>query len=70
MRKLILLMLALVLLVSFATMGVGCKGKEAEKPAVKEEPKPPEAPAPAAPAGTPAPAAPAGTSAPAEAPKK
>ncbi len=59
-------MLALVLLVSFATMGVGCKGKEAEKPAVKEEPKPPEAPAPAAPAATPAPA----PEKPAEAPKK
>lgn len=66
MRKLIFLMLALVLLVSFATMGVGCKGKEAEKPVVKEEPKPPEAPAPAAPAATPAPA----PEKPAEAPKK
>ncbi len=63
MKKWIFLLLALVLVVNFAFMAVGCKSKAPEKPAVKEEAKPPEAPAPAAPAGTaaPAPAAPAAT---------
>jgi len=61
MKKLIFLLLALVLVISFATMGVGCKSKPPEQPAPKEEAKPPEAPAPPAPAATPAPAAPAGT---------
>ena len=62
MKKWILLLLALVLVINFAVMGMGCKRKAPEKPAAKEEVKPAEAPAP--PAATPAPAAPA------EAPKK
>jgi hypothetical protein len=61
-KKWILLLLALVLVINFAVMGMGCKPKAPEKPAAKEEVKPAEAPAP--PAATPAPAAPA------EAPKK
>ncbi len=57
MRKWILLLLAMALVVNLATMGIGCKAKEAPKPAAKEEVKPAEAPAPApAPAATPAPA--------------
>lgn len=55
MRKWILLLLAMALVVNLATMGIGCKAKEAPKPAAKEEVKPAEAPAPA-PAATPAPA--------------
>ena len=66
MRKWILLMLALVLVINFAVMGIGCKSKAPEKPAAKEEAKPAEAPAPPAPAATPAPA----PEKPAEAPKK
>ena len=66
MRKWIFLMLALVLVINFAVMGIGCKSKAPEKPAVKEEAKPAEAPAPPAPAATPAPA----PEKPAEAPKK
>jgi len=62
MRKWIMLLLALVMVVNLAVLAVGCGGeKKAEKPAVKEEPKPAEAPAPAAPAATPAPAAPEAT---------
>jgi len=53
MKKLIFLLLALVMVVNLATMGIGCKAKAPEQPAVKEEAKP-EAPAPAAPAETPA----------------
>ncbi len=64
MRKWIFLFLALVFVANLSLMGVGCKAKEPEKPAVKEEVKPAEAPAPA----TPAPATPAEK--PAEAPKK
>ena len=72
MKKWIFLLLAMVLVINIAAMGIGCKAKEAPKPAAKEEAKPAEAPAPAAPAATPAPAAPAGTPAPAapEATKK
>jgi hypothetical protein len=64
MKKWFFLFLALVLVISIASMWIGCKGKEVPKAAAKEEAKPAEAPAPAAPAATPAPAAPA------EAPKK
>jgi hypothetical protein len=64
MKKWIFLFLALTLVINIAAMGIGCKGKEAPKPAAKEEAKPAEAPAPAAPAATPAPEKPA------EAPKK
>jgi len=64
MRKWVLLLLALVLVVNLAAMGMACKPKAPEKPAAKGEVKPAEAPAPAPPAATPAPAAPA------EAPKK
>jgi hypothetical protein len=59
MKKWILLLLALVLVINFAVMGMGCKPKAPEKPAAKEEVKPAEAPAPPAPAATPAPAPPA-----------
>jgi len=54
MKKLIILLLALALMINLASMGIGCKGKEAEKPAVKEEAKPAEAPAPEKPAEKPA----------------
>lgn len=64
MRKWILLLFALALVVNLAVMGVGCKSKTPEKPAVKEEAKPAEAP----PAEKPAEAPPAAK--PAEAPKK
>jgi hypothetical protein len=50
MRKWILLLLALVMVINLTVMGIGCKSKEPEKPAIKEETKPPEAPAPAPPA--------------------
>jgi hypothetical protein len=55
MKKWILLFLAMVLVINIAAMGIGCKAKEAPKPAAKEEAKPPEA-APPAPATTAAPA--------------
>jgi hypothetical protein len=61
MKKWIFLLLAMVLVANLVSFGVGCKPKAPEKPAVKEEAKPAEAPAPAAPAATPAPAAPAAT---------
>ena len=61
MKKWIFLLLALVFVINLAAMGVGCKAKAPEKPAVKEEAKPAEAPAPPAPAATPAPAAPEAT---------
>jgi hypothetical protein len=64
MKKWIFLFLAMVLVINLASMAVGCKPKAPEKPAMKEEAKPAEAPAPPAPAATPAPPAPA------EAPKK
>jgi len=66
MKKWIFLLLAMVLLANVVAMGIGCKAKAPEKPAVKEEAKPAEAPAPPAPAATPAPA----PEKPAEAPKK
>lgn len=66
MKKWIFLLLAMVFVINLAAMGIGCKAKEAPKPAAKEEVKPAEAPAPAAPAGTPAPA----PAAPAATPKK
>jgi hypothetical protein len=50
MRKWILLLLGLVMVANLTVMGLGCSKKEPEKPAVKEEAKPAEAPAPAAPA--------------------
>jgi hypothetical protein len=59
MKKWIFLLLALVLVINLAAMGMACKPKAPEKPAVKEEVKPAEAPAPPAPAATPAPPAPA-----------
>ncbi|HJX60843.1 MAG TPA: hypothetical protein VJ462_06100 [Thermodesulfobacteriota bacterium] len=49
MKKWILLLLALVLVINLAAMGMACKPKAPEKPAAKEEVKPAEAPAPAAP---------------------
>ena len=61
MKKWILLLLALVLVINVAMMGVGCKAKPPAAPPAKEEAKPAETPAPAAPAATPAPAAPAAT---------
>ncbi len=66
MKKWILLFFALVLVVNLAAIGIGCKAKAPEKPAVKEEPKPAEEakPAEAPPAEKPAEAKPA------EAPKK
>lgn len=63
MRKWILLFFAMVLVVNLAAVGVGCKAKAPEKPEVKEEAKPAEAP----PAEKPAEAPPAEK--PAEAPK-
>ena len=69
MKKWILLFFALVLVVNLAAVGIGCKAKAPEKPAVKEEPKPAEAkPAEAPPAEKPA-EKPAEAK-PAEAPKK
>jgi hypothetical protein len=59
MKKWIFLFLALVLLINIAAMNIGCKPKEEPKPAVKEEAKTPETPAPPAPAETPAPEKPA-----------
>ena len=47
MKKRILLFLALVLLISIASMGIGCKGKETPKPATQEQVQPAEAPKPA-----------------------
>ena len=61
MKKWIFLLLALVLVINFAVMGVGCKAKAPETPPAKEEAKPAEAPAPPAPEATPAPAAPEAT---------
>ena len=61
MKKWVFLFLALVLVINLASMGIGCKPKAPEKPAVKEEAKPAEAPAPPAPAATPAAPAPAVT---------
>ena len=65
MKKWIYLLLAMVLVINVVAMAVGCSSKAPEKPAAKEEVKPPEAPAPAAPAATaapaPAPAAPEAT---------
>jgi len=60
MKKWIFLLLALVMVINVAVMGIGCS-KKPEAPPAKEEAKPAEAPAPAAPAETPAPAAPAAT---------
>ncbi len=45
MKKWILLFFALVLVVNIVAVGIGCKAKAPEKPAVKEEPKPAEPPA-------------------------
>ena len=60
MKKWILLLLALVLVINLAAMGIGCKAKAPETPVVKEEPKPAEAkPAEAPPPPAPAPPAPA-----------
>ena len=59
MKKWIFLFVAMLMVINLAFVGIGCKGKEAPKPAPKAE-KPAEAPAPA-------PAAPAGTAAPAPA---
>lgn len=69
MRKWIFLFVAMVLVINLAVIGIGCKAKEAPKPAAKEEAKPAEAKpaeAPAPPAAPPAPA----PAPPAEAPKK
>jgi limonene-1,2-epoxide hydrolase len=43
MKKWILLFLALVLVINIASIGIGCKAKEAPKPAAKKEAKPAEA---------------------------
>ena len=67
MKKWVFFFLALILVVNFVTIGIGCKGKEEPKPAAKEEVKPPEAPAPAQ---EPAPAPEKPEEKPAEAPKK
>jgi hypothetical protein len=48
MKKWIFLLLALVMVINLAVMGIGCKSKAPEQPAVEQ--KPAEAPAPAAPA--------------------
>ena len=48
MKKWILLFVALVLLIGVAPIGIGCKGKEAPKPAAEELAKPAEPPKPAA----------------------
>lgn len=64
MKKWMLLLFALILVVNIAAVGIGCKAKAPEKPAVKEEVKPAEAPAPEKPAETPP------AEKPAEAPKK
>lgn len=69
MRKWVLLFFAMVLVVNLAAMGIGCKAKAPEKPAVKEEAKPAEAPAPEKPAEAP-PAEKPAEAKPAEAPKK
>jgi len=45
MKKWIFLFLALVLVINIASMGIGCKAKEAPKAAAKEETKPAEGPA-------------------------
>jgi len=49
MKKCIFLFLSLVLVINVASMGIGCKAKEAPKPAAKEEAKPAETPVPPAP---------------------
>jgi hypothetical protein len=46
MKKWIYLVLALVLMTNLTAMEIGCKAKEPEKPAVKEEQKSPETPTP------------------------
>ena len=45
MKKWIFLFLAMVLVINIASMGIGCKAKEAPKAAAKEETKPAEGPA-------------------------
>jgi ketosteroid isomerase-like protein len=45
MKKWFFLFLALVLVINIASMGIGCKAKEAPKAAAKEETKPAEGPA-------------------------
>jgi hypothetical protein len=45
MKKWFFLFLALVLVINIASMGIGCKAKEAPKAAAKEEAKPAEGPA-------------------------
>ena len=69
MKKWIYLVLALVLVGNLSVVGIGCKAKEPEKPAVKEEQKPPEK-APEAPPAQPAPPAEKPGEKPSEAPKK
>ena len=69
MRKWIFLLIALVLVVDLAAISIGCKAKEAPKPAA-EEVKPAEAPAPAAPETKPEEKPAAEQEKPAEAPKK
>ena len=46
MKKLTILLIALAMLVNLASMGIGCKAKVPEKPVVKEQAKPAQAPAP------------------------
>jgi len=48
MKKWIFLYLGLVLVINIGSMGIGCKAKEAPKPAAKEKAKPAEVPAPPA----------------------
>ncbi len=45
MKKLIFFLLALAMMVNLTSMGMGCKAKGPEKPAVQKEAKPAETPA-------------------------
>ncbi len=70
MRKWILIFFAMVLVVNLAAMGIGCKAKEPEKPAVQEAPKPAEEAKPAEAPPAEKPAEKPAEAKPAEAPKK
>ena len=72
MRRWIFLFIAMVLVCNLLALSIGCKGKEAPKPAANEEVKPAEAPAttPAAPEAKPEEKPAAEPEKPAEAPKK
>jgi hypothetical protein len=72
MKKWLFLLMAMVLMINLAAIGIGCKAKEAPKPAATEEVKPAEAPAqtPAAPEAKPEEKTETAPEEPAEAPKK